>query len=152
MILEQEPNPARRVPVYVAHCLNAPTAEERESNRREAARWVAWLAGRYLVAPVADWILLAGEWPETPEHRSTGLAIDRVLVELVARIVLVGPRVSEGMRFESGWSKTVVDLTGWFRLPDAWAENPAATWDAYEWQWLVDADNMMSVAGLERGA
>ena len=103
---------ADRRPVYVAHPLNAPTAAEREQNRARAARWVAWLADRYLVAPVADWILLAGEWPETPERRAVGLEIDRRLVELCGTIVLVGRRVSDGMRFEASWARERVDLTG----------------------------------------
>lgn len=101
-----------RVPVYVAHPLNAPTAAERDANRARASRWVAWLAERYLVAPVADWILLAGQWPETADWRAVGLAIDRVLVELCGTIVLCGPRVSPGMQFEAGWAKTIIDLTG----------------------------------------
>ncbi len=103
---------ADRVPCYVAHPLNAPTEAEREANRARASRWVAWLAERYLVAPVADWILLAGQWPETAEWRAVGLQIDRALVELCGTIVLVGPRVSEGMGFESSWAKRRIDLTG----------------------------------------
>lgn len=103
---------SRRIPAYLAHPLNAPTAEEREQNRQRAARWCAWLSRRYLIAPVADWIVLSSQWDETPENRAIGLEIDRVLVELCGTIVLVGPRVSEGMRFESSWSRERVDLTG----------------------------------------
>ncbi|TAK10585.1 MAG: hypothetical protein EPO32_14740 [Anaerolineae bacterium] len=100
---------ARR-PVYVAHPLNAPTAEERESNRARAARWVAWLADRYLLSPVADWVVLSGVWTE--DRRETGLECDRALVALVGTVIAVGPRMSDGMRLEAGWARVAVDMTG----------------------------------------
>lgn len=139
-----------RVPVYVAHQLNAPTAAERDANRARATRWVAWLADRYLVAPVADWILLAGEWPETPELRATGLEIDRRLVELCGTIVLVGPRVSPGMVFESTWSSLRIDLTG--LSDDAPTEEYLRTLcgDALAVEALRALDARMAAGGIER--
>ena len=64
--------------VYIAHRLGA--GEDRETNRREAARWVAW-AAQQGVAPVATWITLAGEWSE--DMLDLGLVID---CELVRRL------------------------------------------------------------------
>lgn len=146
-----EANRVIRRTVYVAHPLNAPTAGLREQNRERAQWWVGWLAKRYLVAPVADWILLAGEWPETPDCRAAGLAIDRVLVELCGTIVLVGPRVSDGMRFEASWAKTVVDLTGIFEMaPDGWCGLAMYCADNTALDGLAEIDSRMAAAGIER--
>ena len=82
--------------VYVAHPLGH--GEDREANRAEAAKWVAHLALVADVAPVADWIILSGEWPES--MREHGLAIDKALIERCDGIALCGPRVSSGMQIE----------------------------------------------------
>jgi hypothetical protein len=98
---------------YIAHPLGA--GPDRERNRQNAARWAAWIARTYDVAPIADWIILSGEWEETPENRERGLAIDLELVERCDAIYLVGGRVSPGMAMELEHAKThglrVVDLT-----------------------------------------
>jgi len=97
---------------YIAHPLGQ--GEDREKNRARASRWVSW-AARQGVAPVADWIILAGEWPETDENRALGLAIDCALVERCNELWLVGGRISPGMAIEAEHAKkrgrTVVDLT-----------------------------------------
>jgi hypothetical protein len=51
--------------VYIAAPLNAPTLWGRTKNRMNAARWTAW-AARQGVAPVATWVVLSGEWNESP--------------------------------------------------------------------------------------
>jgi hypothetical protein len=89
--------------VYIAAPLNAPTLEGREQNRKRAARWVAW-AARQGFAPVAIWIVLAGEWDETPENRTLGLD-DKALIERCDELWLCGPVVSGGMRIEAEHAK-----------------------------------------------
>lgn len=101
--------------VYIAHPLNAATDEERERNRSNAARWCAWAAMEKHVAPVADWIVLAGVLSEA-EGRERGLMIDCTLIERCDEIWLVGGRVSPGMAIELNHARhfglTVLDLTG----------------------------------------
>lgn len=103
--------------VYVAHPLGM--GEDREQNRRNAALWVAWLAEHYGIAPVADWIVLSGVWPES--MRELGLKIDLALIERCDEIWLVGGRVSPGMQIEleeaRRLGKTVVDMTYLGALP-----------------------------------
>jgi hypothetical protein len=84
--------------VYVAHPLGS--GADREANRARAARWAVWAAEQG-VAPVADWILIAGAWRESEEARARGLAIDCALVARCDEIWLVGGRISEGMRVEA---------------------------------------------------
>lgn len=98
--------------VYIAHPLGA--GPDREQNLANAARWVAWAALQG-VAPIADWIILASQFEETPENRELGLEIDVELVERADEIWLVGGRVSEGMAIERARASRVgvrvVDLT-----------------------------------------
>ncbi len=97
--------------VYIAHPLGA--GPDREANRSRAARWVAWAAAAHSVAPIADWIILSGEWSE--DMRELGLAIDCALVERCDEVWLVGGRVSPGMQIEAARAKArglrVVDWT-----------------------------------------
>lgn len=97
-------------PLYVAHRLGA--GPDCEANRLKAQRWCAWLSARYIIEPVAPWIILAAEWPET--MRDLGLEIDRAAVERVGILVAVGeqPGLSTGMALETSWATTVVDCTG----------------------------------------
>jgi hypothetical protein len=98
--------------VYVAHPLGG--GPGREDNRRAAAKWVGEI-GKLGVAPVADWIILSGQWPEEDGGRELGLRIDRALIERCDEIWLVGPRISPGMTIEAEhartWGKPVRDLT-----------------------------------------
>jgi hypothetical protein len=101
------------IAAYVAHPLGG--GPDREANRARAAKWVAWIAAHFGVATVADWIILSGEWPETPESRARGLAIDCALIERCDRVYLVGGRVSPGMQVEAAHARKsgieVIDLT-----------------------------------------
>lgn len=81
--------------VYVAHELSG----DREANRAKASEWVGWLAKHCDIAPVADWIILTGQWPE--EMRERGLAIDLRLIEECDELWMVGDRVSDGMATEA---------------------------------------------------
>ena len=96
--------------VYIAHPLGA--GSDREANRARAARWVAWAADRG-AAPVADWIILSGQWDES--RREDGLAIDFALVAACRAVWLVGGRVSPGMVAEASHARAlgipVVDCT-----------------------------------------
>lgn len=106
--------------VYIAAPLNAPTRAGIERNRENAAKWVAWLAAEFPIAPIADWIILTGAWPET--MRARGLAVDLALVARADEVWLVGPRVSEGMALEAAHArelgKVVRDCTGLGEAPD----------------------------------
>jgi hypothetical protein len=97
--------------VYIAHPLSAPTREGIEANRQNAARWVGWLAREFHIAPVADWIVLTGQWEETAENRALGLSIDCELVARCDEMWMVGGRVSDGMLIEAKHAKVVRDLT-----------------------------------------
>lgn len=83
--------------IYIAHPLGH--GEDREANRDNAAKWVAWAALYQDVAPVADWIILSGQFDES--HRDLGLACDVALVKRCDALWLVGGRISPGMHIEA---------------------------------------------------
>jgi hypothetical protein len=97
--------------VYIAHPLSAPTREEIERNRVNAAKWVAWLAWQFPIAPVCTWITLTGEWDESPVNRVLGLEIDKALVRLCGEMWHVGGKVTTGMGIEAQEARVVHDLT-----------------------------------------
>ena len=96
---------------YIAHPLGH--GEDRERNRANAQKWCAYLAEHHGIAPVADWILLSGEWTE--DKRELGLTIDKALIERCDEVWMVGGRVSPGMQIEADHAralgKPVRDLT-----------------------------------------
>jgi hypothetical protein len=113
--------------VYIAHALGA--GPDRESNRAKASRWVAWAAETQGVAPVADWIILSGQWDES--HRDfTGLriylelpaSIDVALVARCDEVWLCGGRVSPGMTVEGKEAKRLGKPV--FDLSDLGSEPP----------------------------
>lgn len=100
-----------RTVVYIAHPLgNGP---DREQNRANAAKWCAWAALACGVAPVADWIILSGEWDES--RRELGLECDAALISKCDELWLVGGRISPGMQFEADIARKlavpVIDMT-----------------------------------------
>lgn len=105
--------------IYCAHPLGG--GADREQNRINASRWVAWIALTYDVAVIADWIILSGHWDESPANRARGIAIDLALVARCDEVWLVGGRVSAGMQQEADEArrlgKVVVDMTGLGALP-----------------------------------
>lgn len=127
-----------RIPIYVSHPLGG--GADRDRLRAQAAAWVAWLARRYRIAPVADWIILAGQWDES--MREDGLECDRALVELVGLVVLCGPRVSPGMALEAGWARRVADLSGCACVGVA---PPGQSWG----EWRDAADARMRALGVD---
>jgi len=98
--------------VYVAAPLGS--GSDREFNRANAAAWCSWAALQG-VAPIATWVILSGVWPETPENREKGLALDCALVERCDEVWLVGGRISPGMSIEADHGRAhgvkIVDLT-----------------------------------------
>lgn len=108
--------------IYLAAPLGS--GPDRERNRANAARWVAWATRAHAVAVVADWIVLSGVLPETPANRELGLAADLALVARCDEVWLVGGRVSPGMAMEAAKArelgKPVVDLTHLGALPPRW--------------------------------
>jgi hypothetical protein len=88
--------------VYIA----APLGDgvDRPENIRRASKWVVWCADQGH-APVATWVTLAGEWPET--RRDEGLAIDLALIGRCDEVWLCGPRVSKGMHVESDHARRI---------------------------------------------
>ena len=95
-----------RVPdkcVYIAHPLGK-DPKERELNRVRASKWVAW-AGEQGVCPMASWIILSGEWPETDEYRALGLAMDFAQIRRCDEVWLCGSHVSPGMGLEAEYAK-----------------------------------------------
>lgn len=100
--------------VYIAHPLGA-EHETRIRNREAAAKWVAW-AGDHGVCPMASWITLSGEWPETDEYRAKGLSMDFAQILRCDELWLCGPEVSAGMAMERDFAESyairVRDLTG----------------------------------------
>lgn len=99
--------------VYIAHPLGS-NRTIRELNRERASRWLAWAAEQG-VAPVADWIILSGQWTESDANRARGLEIDKALVARCDELWLVGGRVSEGMKVEADAARAsgveVIDMT-----------------------------------------
>jgi hypothetical protein len=92
--------------VYVAHPLG-PDGPTRDANRKEAALWAAALARQYRVSVCADWIVLSGVWPETPELRTLGIGLDLIQVGRCDEVWITGPRVSEGMSIEGAHAAVV---------------------------------------------
>lgn len=96
--------------VYLAHQLTAPTREGIEQNRKNAAKWAAWL-WRQGFAVECSWIVATGELEETPGNRELGLRSDCEQVRRCDVMVLCGPRISGGMLREAGAAKVIVDFT-----------------------------------------
>jgi hypothetical protein len=91
--------------VYIAHPLGRD--DDREKNRNNAMQWCAYLALKYKIAPVADWIVLSGVWDETPFLRKTGLEIDYALINRCDELWMVGGRITEGMKLEAEYAEIV---------------------------------------------
>jgi len=96
--------------VYCAHPLNAPTREGIEQNRKNAAKWAAWLVLQGFTVE-CSWITLTGALEETPENRERGLRADCELVSRCDVMALCGPRISSGMLREAHAAKVIVDFT-----------------------------------------
>jgi hypothetical protein len=90
--------------VYVACPLG--DGPDRPLNIVRASKWVAWAAEQGVI-PIATWVILASQWPETEEYRQKGLALDCALVERADEMWLCGPRVSPSMHVEATHAKKV---------------------------------------------
>lgn len=96
--------------VYLAHQLSAPTREDIEKNRRNAAKWAAWL-WKQGFSVECSWIVCTGELEETPENRKLGLESDCEQVRRADFMMLCGPRISSGMLIEAEAARKIVDFT-----------------------------------------
>jgi hypothetical protein len=103
-----------RAVIYVAHPLSG-TYAEMSQNRLFGSHWCAWLCRHFQVATIADWIVLSSVLEETAANRTMGLDCDLSLIERCDALVLVGTRISTGMRIElehaKKLGKPVIDLT-----------------------------------------
>jgi hypothetical protein len=115
--------------VYLAHQLGAPTRDGIEENRKSASEWYGWLAACFPIAPVADWIILTGQWTES--MRARGLEIAKVHVSRCDELWLIGPRVTEGMMVEADhahalgrpvYNLTHIPMPSAYRAPETWWE------------------------------
>lgn len=97
--------------------LSHPVAGDVPGNLRRALRWLAYLTATRTESIIAPWIagLMAGEDDSDPKQRERGL---QTCVETVRRcdgIILVGGRISSGMRRELDAVREtggrVIDLT-----------------------------------------
>lgn len=98
------------IAVYLAHQLTATTREGIEQNRRNAAKWAAWL-WKQGFAVECSWIVATGQLEETAENRELGLKSDCEQVRRCDVMVLCGPRISGGMLREAQAAKVLVDFT-----------------------------------------
>jgi len=84
------------------------------ANAERAMRWLAWLRRSFpLVTFIAPWIasVLAGDDDRDPVMRAAGIADAVTLIPRLDGVVMVGGRVSEGMRCEGDVARQVVSLT-----------------------------------------
>ncbi len=104
-----------RTVAYVAHQLSAETPELMAANRENAARWCVWLCRHFGLATIADWIVMSSVLEETEENRAMGLDCDLALIERAGLLILVGGRISSGMKLERDHARMVgiptLDLT-----------------------------------------
>jgi hypothetical protein len=117
--------------LYVCHPLSAPTRKGIDANRYNAQLWAVWIERTFGVAVSADWIWCTEILAETPENRAHGLQRDCARIERCDGVLLVGGRVSQGMRMESehaSWNaKPVLDLTGCgYEPPEPGSDREAA--------------------------
>lgn len=102
--------------LYMAH----PVAGDVPANLARAKRWLRWLRrampDAVVVAPWLHDLEVLEEDDNDPHVRATGLRRDCAVVSRCDGLVLVGGRVSSGMREErdtaEAQSKLVLDLTG----------------------------------------
>lgn len=100
--------------IYVAH----PVSGDVRGNVNRALRWLRWLMERTPGAVfVAPWIeaLLAGADDSDPVQRERGLRDNLEIIKRCDALVLVGGRVSTGMRIELNYAwlhgHACIDLT-----------------------------------------
>lgn len=100
--------------VYLAHPVGAPTVDEIMDNLSRARRWLRALVD------ATDWSIVASWMPyvetlDEERYRARGLADDLACLERCDAIVLVGGRLSVGMKVELDHAIArgllVVDLT-----------------------------------------
>lgn len=113
---------AGRPVVYLAHPVGAPTVAEVMENLGSARRWL------HALVDATDWSIVASWMPyvetfDEDSYRARGLADDLAVVERCDAIVLVGGRISQGMRIEhdhaAAHGLAVVNLVALGDMPPA---------------------------------
>lgn len=103
-----------RVPVPLHELVRRAT----RANLDRAMAWLAWLRRSFPETTfIAPWIasILAGEDDVDPSQPEAGLRDDCAVVERCDGIVLVGPRISEGMERETRWGTHRIVHSEWAR-------------------------------------
>lgn len=103
---------------YVAAPLGAPDRARLEANIARAMRWLSWLRRSFPESTfIAPWIaaVLSGEDDADPRQREAGLVDADTVIPRLDGVVLVGGRVSSGMRREAMAARRVWSLT-WLGL------------------------------------
>jgi hypothetical protein len=83
--------------IYLAHEYFAPTVEQMQQNRTNAAKWGIWIAQTFGVGVSADWLWWTEFLSETPENRELGLRADAQCIASCNEFWMVGARISSGM-------------------------------------------------------
>lgn len=89
----------RRGVLYLAHPVSAPTADGIADNLARARRWLRWFVDHTDHAVCAPWFAYVLELDEA-KYRDRGLRDDLLMLDGCDAIVLVGGRLSDGMRLE----------------------------------------------------
>ena len=131
--------------IYCAHPLGH--GVRRKANLEAARAWFGFFIQYFEVAVIADWILVAGVWQETPRNRAAAMGINKNLVQRSDVVVLCGHKRSSGMRDEATWGRQhsaaagprpVVELPT-MRLPPLLSDGR-----------FVEIETMLGLAGIRR--
>ena len=96
---------------YIAHRYGNGTHQVQ--NWAEAINWYCWLADRYLIEPIAPWIILTMRW--TDKRRELGMKINEHALSRCTHFIACGnlPGLSEGMEREANmFKRPIINITG----------------------------------------
>lgn len=103
--------------VYLAHPVGAPTPDGVAANLASARKWLAVLIEACPdVAWCVPWLPYLDVLEDSAENRTRGLRDDCEVAKRCDAILMVGPRVSDGMQLEAEAASEVIDCTGMFSV------------------------------------
>lgn len=115
--------------IYLAHPVGAPTVEGVQANLASARDWLRFLIGACPdVAFCVSWLPYLNVLEDTGASRERGLRDDCEMVRRCDAVLMVGDRVSAGMRREADCAHVVIDGTGLPREDVAVDVNQWARW------------------------